>query len=152
MSYAGRMLTEAEAIELHASGMELAAHSLHHPDLRTLDDDALRTEIAGSKAAVEALTGEPCATFAYPFGLHDARVRAATADAASRWPSSTATATGIRSPCRACRSPDGAGQVTARIASTTTTSTAKTTSARRRTRNIASSERKGFSIATGRRR
>jgi peptidoglycan/xylan/chitin deacetylase (PgdA/CDA1 family) len=49
-----------------------------HPDLMTLDDDALAAELSASKAAIEAITGEPCRTFAYPFGLHDARVRAAT--------------------------------------------------------------------------
>jgi peptidoglycan/xylan/chitin deacetylase (PgdA/CDA1 family) len=31
----------------------------------------------GSRAEIEAITGEPCRTFAYPFGAHDARVRAA---------------------------------------------------------------------------
>ena len=34
-----------------------------------------------SKAAVEELTGRPCRTFAYPYGLHDERVTRAVADA-----------------------------------------------------------------------
>lgn len=78
MSPEGRVLTAAEAGELHALGMELGAHSLHHPDLTAIGDFELRAELEGSKAEVEAITGEPCRTFAYPFGLHDARVRAAT--------------------------------------------------------------------------
>jgi peptidoglycan/xylan/chitin deacetylase (PgdA/CDA1 family) len=74
----GRVLTAEEAGRLHGLGMELGAHSLQHPDLVTVDDAVLRAELEGSKAAVEAITGEPCRTFAYPFGRHDARVRAAT--------------------------------------------------------------------------
>jgi peptidoglycan/xylan/chitin deacetylase (PgdA/CDA1 family) len=78
---AGRVLTERDARELAATGMDLGAHSMTHPDLRSLGDDALRAEVLGSKAAVEALTGRPCLSFAYPFGLHDSRVRRAVAEA-----------------------------------------------------------------------
>jgi peptidoglycan/xylan/chitin deacetylase (PgdA/CDA1 family) len=70
----GRLLDEAEARSLAASGMELGSHSLTHPDLRGLDDRALEREVRESKAAVEELTGRPCRTFAYPYGLHDERV------------------------------------------------------------------------------
>jgi peptidoglycan/xylan/chitin deacetylase (PgdA/CDA1 family) len=72
---AGRLLDQEGAQTLHEAGMELGAHSLTHPDLRGLDDTALERELTGSKAAVEAITGRPCRTFAYPFGLHDERVR-----------------------------------------------------------------------------
>jgi peptidoglycan/xylan/chitin deacetylase (PgdA/CDA1 family) len=78
MSPEGRILTRDEAGALHELGMELGAHSMHHPDLTRVDDATLRAELADSKAAVEEITGEPCRTFAYPFGLHDERVRAAT--------------------------------------------------------------------------
>lgn len=74
---AGRLLTEPEAGELAAAGMELGAHSMHHDDLRTLGDAELATDLAENKAAVEAVTGRPCRTLAYPFGAHDQRVRAA---------------------------------------------------------------------------
>lgn len=84
MGVAGHVLTLAEAHELHAAGMELAAHSLTHPDLRLLGDRELRDELEGSRDAVEAITGEPCRTFAYPFGHHDARVRRAAAAAGYR--------------------------------------------------------------------
>jgi peptidoglycan/xylan/chitin deacetylase (PgdA/CDA1 family) len=81
MGTAGWVLTEAQARELHAAGMDLGAHSMTHPDLRTLDDDALRAELADSKAAIEAITGSGCRTLAYPFGVHDARVRQAAGEA-----------------------------------------------------------------------
>lgn len=77
---AGRLVDETGARALVEAGMELGAHSLTHPDLRGLDDEVLAAEIAGSKAAVEELTGRPCRTFAYPFGLSDERVRAAVAE------------------------------------------------------------------------
>ncbi|HUZ29750.1 MAG TPA: polysaccharide deacetylase family protein, partial [Solirubrobacteraceae bacterium] len=78
---AGWVLTETQAHELHAAGMELGAHSMTHPDLRTLDDDALGAELADSKAAIESITGTECRTLAYPFGVHDARVRQAAGQA-----------------------------------------------------------------------
>lgn len=74
----GRVLTLEEAGELHELGFDLGAHSMTHPDLVECDDDELRAELHDSKVAVEAITGRPCTEFAYPFGLHDARVRAAT--------------------------------------------------------------------------
>jgi peptidoglycan/xylan/chitin deacetylase (PgdA/CDA1 family) len=78
---AGRLLDEAGARELVAAGMEIGSHSETHPDLRRLGDDELRRELSASKAAVEELTGEPCRTLAYPYGLSDARVQAAARDA-----------------------------------------------------------------------
>ena len=81
MGSAGHVLDVAQARELSAAGMDLGAHSMTHPDLRTLDDGALRTELVDSKAAVEAITGRPCRAFAYPFGLHNRRVRRAVVDA-----------------------------------------------------------------------
>jgi peptidoglycan/xylan/chitin deacetylase (PgdA/CDA1 family) len=77
MGSAGWVLTESEARELHAAGMELGAHSMTHPDLRALDDRALDSELADSKAAVEEIAGSECRTLAYPFGVHDERVRRA---------------------------------------------------------------------------
>jgi peptidoglycan/xylan/chitin deacetylase (PgdA/CDA1 family) len=57
--------------------MELGSHSLSHPDLRKLDDAELSRQLEESKAAVEQITGRPCRTLAYPFGLYDERVVAA---------------------------------------------------------------------------
>jgi peptidoglycan/xylan/chitin deacetylase (PgdA/CDA1 family) len=74
---AGRLIGEDEARELHEAGMELGSHTLSHPDLRRLDDRELERELVESKRAVEALTGEPCRLFAYPYGLFDERVERA---------------------------------------------------------------------------
>jgi peptidoglycan/xylan/chitin deacetylase (PgdA/CDA1 family) len=74
---AGRLLDEREARMLTDAGMELGSHSLSHPDLRKLDDDALSEELSASKAAIEQVIERPCRTFAYPFGLFDERVERA---------------------------------------------------------------------------
>lgn len=78
---AGRLLSADQARELHLAGHELGAHTMTHPDLRALDDDELARELRESKAAIERLTGEPCRTFAYPFGYAGEREIAAVRDA-----------------------------------------------------------------------
>ncbi len=78
---AGRLLGSQEARALYDLGMELGSHSMSHPDLRKLADDALAGELSASKAAIEWITGRSCRTFAYPFGLFDERVEQAVADA-----------------------------------------------------------------------
>jgi peptidoglycan/xylan/chitin deacetylase (PgdA/CDA1 family) len=77
----GALLDEEGARALGAAGMELGSHTLTHPDLRKVDDEALAFELAESKTAVERLTGRPCRTFAYPYGLYDRRVVQAVAAA-----------------------------------------------------------------------
>lgn len=74
----GRLLDESGAGELLEAGMELGSHSLSHPDLRLLDGGELSRELEESKSAVERLTGRPCRTLAYPYGLYDERVVDAT--------------------------------------------------------------------------
>jgi peptidoglycan/xylan/chitin deacetylase (PgdA/CDA1 family) len=78
---AGRLLDEDEVRALAEAGMELGSHSISHPDLRLLDGGELTVELRESKAAVEQITGRPCRTLAYPYGLHDARVEQAAGDA-----------------------------------------------------------------------
>ena len=78
---AGRLLEEAGVRALADAGMELGSHSLSHPDLRKLDDGELAAELRESKEAVERITGSPCRTFAYPFGLYDETVTQAVAEA-----------------------------------------------------------------------
>jgi peptidoglycan/xylan/chitin deacetylase (PgdA/CDA1 family) len=62
-----RYMTADELRELHRAGFELGAHGVTHRDLAALPDDDCRREVADSVAAVEAITGEPVRTFAYPF-------------------------------------------------------------------------------------
>ena len=73
----GRLLDADQARALHERGMELGSHSRDHAVLTALDDAALADDLAASKAAIESLTGEPCATLAYPFGIYDERVERA---------------------------------------------------------------------------
>lgn len=79
---AGRLL-DARGLRVLAEHplVDLGSHAWTHRDLRTLGDDELRRELVDSRDAVEQLTGEPCLTVAYPYGLHDARVREAASDA-----------------------------------------------------------------------
>jgi peptidoglycan/xylan/chitin deacetylase (PgdA/CDA1 family) len=67
-----------------AAGMEVGAHSMTHPDLRTLSDARLADEVAGAKARLEDRLGAAVTSFAYPFNLLDDRVAGAVAAAGYR--------------------------------------------------------------------
>jgi len=72
--------TRMTAGQIHAwaaAAGEVGAHSVTHPDLTLLTQAALHQEMAESKSALEEITGAAVTSFAYPFGFHDARVRAA---------------------------------------------------------------------------
>jgi hypothetical protein len=47
---------------------EIGAHTIHHTFLDTVDEPTAKAEIAGSKAWVEDVTGEPCKMFCPPAG------------------------------------------------------------------------------------
>ena len=74
----GALLGRDGARALHAAGMEVASHTLTHPDLRGCGDAELAAELGDSRAQLEDVIGARVRTFAYPFGLSDERVRAAT--------------------------------------------------------------------------
>lgn len=104
---AGKLLDADEIRGIAAAGMEIGSHTLTHPDLRTLDDDALHEQVAGSRAHVEEIIQTSCPTFAYPFGLYDQRViqavRAADYDLAWAWlpgPWSPLEVPRLPAPCR----------------------------------------------------
>lgn len=63
----------SEAAGLRAAGMELGAHTLSHPHLRTLDAASQQREIAGSVELIERRTGVRPQGLAYPGGDFDAR-------------------------------------------------------------------------------
>ena len=67
-------LSERHVRKLVAAGWELGAHTITHPDLRTLDDAALKREVAGSRAAISKRFGVPVNFFCYPSGRYDQRV------------------------------------------------------------------------------
>jgi peptidoglycan/xylan/chitin deacetylase (PgdA/CDA1 family) len=60
-----------------AAGWELAAHTIHHLDLTTLDPAALREEVAGSRAILRREYGVAVENFCYPAGRFDRTVVAA---------------------------------------------------------------------------
>jgi peptidoglycan/xylan/chitin deacetylase (PgdA/CDA1 family) len=71
-----RTLTWSELAELVETGLvEVGSHSKSHAHLPALSDQALREELAGSRAAIEENLGRPAHYLAYPFGEEDGRVR-----------------------------------------------------------------------------
>jgi peptidoglycan/xylan/chitin deacetylase (PgdA/CDA1 family) len=69
---------------LGARGARVQSHGVAHAHLTSLTDDALERELAESKQRVEDEVGAECVDFAYPFGEHDGRVRAAVRAAGYR--------------------------------------------------------------------
>ena len=81
----GVLNLKAEGSDLYTSnveamigaGWELAAHTIHHLDLTTLDAAQLREEVAGSREILRRKYGVPVANFCYPAGQLDDTVIAA---------------------------------------------------------------------------
>ena len=63
----GRMMTAGQLRELAAAGVELGAHTVTHPDMSLLDEEACLREMADSRDQLEEVTGVRARTFAYPF-------------------------------------------------------------------------------------
>jgi peptidoglycan/xylan/chitin deacetylase (PgdA/CDA1 family) len=63
--------------KLIRAGWEIDAHTLTHPDLRTVGTARLRDEVAGSRAAIHEQFRVPVNFFCYPAGRYDDRVIAA---------------------------------------------------------------------------
>jgi peptidoglycan/xylan/chitin deacetylase (PgdA/CDA1 family) len=74
---AGRPLLRREQLGDLEPLVALGAHTRTHRALTTLDAGEAEREIAGSKQDLEEALGRPVTTFAYPYGLWDAGVRAA---------------------------------------------------------------------------
>ncbi len=53
---------------MNDAGMTIGSHTINHVHLAELDDDAARTEITGSKQAIEKELGRACDHFCCPFG------------------------------------------------------------------------------------
>lgn len=67
-----------------SEGLALAPHSRTHPVLPAVDDERLRHELQAPLDDLRREVGGAIPVLAYPSGLHDARVRAAAADAGYR--------------------------------------------------------------------
>ncbi len=63
-----------ELRSLHDAGMEIGAHSIHHPDLTLMSEAGAYAEIAGSGSEIAAELGRPVSSFCYPAGKYNAVV------------------------------------------------------------------------------
>jgi peptidoglycan/xylan/chitin deacetylase (PgdA/CDA1 family) len=61
------MMNVDELRELLEAGFELGAHTVTHPDLAQLDEEACLQEMVESRETLQRLTGARVTTFAYPF-------------------------------------------------------------------------------------
>lgn len=65
-------MTKQQVIDVAASGIvEIAAHTMHHPNLKGIQPHLLTSEIDESKKELEQMIGRPVTDFAYPYGLYD---------------------------------------------------------------------------------
>ena len=65
-------LTDSEVETMLSSGrIELASHTLTHPNFKRLDEEQKRHELATSKQQLEERFGVEVRSFAYPFGIFD---------------------------------------------------------------------------------
>ncbi len=76
-------ITAADLVKLAAAGptVELGAHTVTHPHLDELSDLEAAAEINGSRQALSEMTGCDIRSFAYPHGVHGARIRRLVVDA-----------------------------------------------------------------------
>jgi peptidoglycan/xylan/chitin deacetylase (PgdA/CDA1 family) len=73
----GSELYESNVKAMIAAGWELAAHTIHHLDLTTLEPAQLEEEVTGSRRMLRREYGVPVADFCYPAGAFDETVIAA---------------------------------------------------------------------------
>lgn len=76
-----RLLTAEQMRELSAAGVALGCHGWAHESMPGMSTEQLELSTVRARDELHVLTGERVATFAYPFGHHDAAARAAVAAA-----------------------------------------------------------------------
>ncbi len=65
---------------IHSGGHEIGSHTMHHPDLRTLPDQAVCTELSQAEDVIFSLTGATTRPYYRPpYGGRDNRIRALAA-------------------------------------------------------------------------
>jgi peptidoglycan/xylan/chitin deacetylase (PgdA/CDA1 family) len=65
------MMSEAQVRRMSDLGIEVGAHTVNHPILKSIPAAEARAEIAESRAVLRAITGRDVAYFAYPNGRPD---------------------------------------------------------------------------------
>jgi peptidoglycan/xylan/chitin deacetylase (PgdA/CDA1 family) len=80
----GKSVTWDQLAEMRDAGVEIGCHTVSHEDLRRKPskapgtyDEWLKKEVEDSKKLIEDRLGIRCATLAYPFGWHNAKVQEA---------------------------------------------------------------------------
>jgi peptidoglycan/xylan/chitin deacetylase (PgdA/CDA1 family) len=67
----------AAGIRELARYFDIGGHSYHHVDLTRLSIDSARNEIRNGKRGLEEITGKELATFSYPYGRYNNRIKQA---------------------------------------------------------------------------
>lgn len=75
------LLSASQLADLAAAGMEIGSHGATHAALAGAGPRLLAAEVAGSRARLRQITGQPVRGFAYPYGALDQRARDAIRDA-----------------------------------------------------------------------
>lgn len=65
------MMRAEQVRELHRAGMEIGAHTVHHPILTSLSATEARYDISEGRKRLEAIIDAPVGMFAYPNGKPD---------------------------------------------------------------------------------
>lgn len=68
-----RLLNASELREMQTNGMEIGSHTVNHVRLTSLKDADLIQELLNSKATLEDILESEVRSFAYPYGVWDAR-------------------------------------------------------------------------------
>lgn len=63
------MMDRGQVADLARRGFDIGGHTINHAILEELDDETARSEIKECRGWVEAVTGRPPVTFAYPNGV-----------------------------------------------------------------------------------
>jgi peptidoglycan/xylan/chitin deacetylase (PgdA/CDA1 family) len=79
----GKSVTWAQLAQLRDEGYDIGAHTVSHHDLRKKNpkskiatyDEWLTDEIVRPKKTIEEQLGIKCATIAYPYGFHNAKIQ-----------------------------------------------------------------------------
>jgi peptidoglycan/xylan/chitin deacetylase (PgdA/CDA1 family) len=61
--------------EMSDNGIEIGSHTVTHPYLTTMTDEAMKFELSDSKRLIEQHTGKQVKSIAYPAGAYDRRVQ-----------------------------------------------------------------------------
>jgi peptidoglycan/xylan/chitin deacetylase (PgdA/CDA1 family)/SAM-dependent methyltransferase len=76
-----RRMSGAELRDLARRGVDIGAHTVHHPQLPRYDRATQVGEMADSRVTLERIIGAPVTHLAYPFGAFDETTVAAAAEA-----------------------------------------------------------------------